>query len=223
MSALTPFNFESRSIRVLTVDGLPHFVAKDVMLALEYADASTSNISAKIAHVPDEWKGRHPMATLGGEQELWCLSEPGLYFFVNRSDKPKALPFQKWVAGEVLPAIRETGRYESALSPDPSPARGRGEMTVSIEAWDDAQDEIAALKNERLELLQEVRELYRDKVDWLEARSGLTPKRRNLTADERTAIVLLHEQGLNKTAIGQRIGRSPETVATYLRQRRLEG
>lgn len=40
-----------------------------------------------------------------------CLTEQGLYFFLGRSDKPKALPFQKWLAGEVLPAIRRTGRY----------------------------------------------------------------------------------------------------------------
>lgn len=27
------------------------------------------------------------------------LSEAGLYFFLNRSDKPGALPMQKWVEG----------------------------------------------------------------------------------------------------------------------------
>ena len=126
MSRLTPFVFESKSIRVLSVDGNPWFVAKDVMLALDYADASTSNVPAKTAHVPDEWKGHHPMATPGGVQSLWCLSEPGLYFFVNRSDKPKALPFQKWVAGEVLPAIRQTGEYRApAGAGDRDPDQGR--------------------------------------------------------------------------------------------------
>ena len=39
------------------------------------------------------------------------LIEQGLYFFLGRSDKPKALPFQKWLTGEVLPAIRKTGGY----------------------------------------------------------------------------------------------------------------
>ena len=52
---------------------------------------------------------------------MLCLSEQGLYFFVCRSDKPKALPFQKWLAGEVLPALRRTGEYRTALTPDPSP------------------------------------------------------------------------------------------------------
>lgn len=44
------------------------------------------------------------------------LSEPGLYFFLGRSDKPKALPFQKWLAGDVLPTIRKTGRYVDPLA-----------------------------------------------------------------------------------------------------------
>ena len=39
------------------------------------------------------------------------LSEQGLYFFLGRSDKEKALPFQKWIAGDVLPSIRKTGTY----------------------------------------------------------------------------------------------------------------
>jgi len=42
---------------------------------------------------------------------MLCLSEPGLYFFLGRSDKEAALPFQKWVAGEVIPSIRKTGYY----------------------------------------------------------------------------------------------------------------
>lgn len=110
-SAITPFLFDSQTIRVLTINNAPWFVAKDVLAALEYSQSSLANIPDRISHVPDEWKDRHPIATLGGTQEMLTLSEPGLYFFVNRSDKPRALPFQKWIAGEVLPSIRQTGSY----------------------------------------------------------------------------------------------------------------
>ena len=102
------FEFESARIRTVDINGELWFVAKDVC---ETLGIDTSNVSAKTAHVPDEWKGRYPMATLGGEQEVVCLSEHGLYFFLARSDKPKAIPFQKWIAGEVLPSIRKTGAY----------------------------------------------------------------------------------------------------------------
>jgi prophage antirepressor-like protein len=109
------FEFEQRSVRVELFDGEPWWVAKDVMAALGYAESSdAANITAK---VPDEWKGTKPFRTLGGVQEMIALSEQGLYFFVARSDKPAALPFQKWIAGEVLPQIRKTGAYAVEKSP----------------------------------------------------------------------------------------------------------
>lgn len=108
------FSFESSSSssRVIEVNGDPWWVAKDVAEALEYARFDSNLLDA----VPDEWKGTNPIRTPGGVQDLWCLSEPGLFFFINRSDKPKALPFQKWLAGEVLPAIRKRGYY-GAMTP----------------------------------------------------------------------------------------------------------
>ena len=106
-----PFSFEftSSAVRVVDLDGEPWFVVKDVLLALEYAE--DYNPSRAVDRVPDEWKGVHPLHTLGGAQDMLTLSESGLYFFVGRSDKPKALPFQKWLAGEVLPALRKRGFY----------------------------------------------------------------------------------------------------------------
>ena len=80
----------------------------DVALALGYQWAGIRNIQ----HVPVEWRRVESVSTLRrGMQESWFLSEQGLYFFLGRSDKPGALPFQKWLAGEVLPAIRKTGGY----------------------------------------------------------------------------------------------------------------
>lgn len=107
MSSLTPFRFDSHAVRVIDVAGEPWFVAKDVALALNYARFDSNLLD----HVPEEWKGTNPIRTPYGEQKMLCLSEQGLYFFIGRSDKPKALPFQKWLAGEVLPAIRRTGEY----------------------------------------------------------------------------------------------------------------
>src|SRR5574343_32908 len=103
-----PFSFESSSIRVVTKeDGSWSVVAKDVAIALGYAAFNKHLLDS----VPDEWKGMNPIHTLGGVQDLLCLTESGLYHFLSRSDKPKAIPFQKWLAGEVLPSIRKTGSY----------------------------------------------------------------------------------------------------------------
>ena len=73
-----------------------------------------------ISHVPEQWRGSTLVPTPRGEQEMAVLSEAGLYFFLNRSDKPKALPFQLKVNGEILPSIRKNGLYVTeALLDDP--------------------------------------------------------------------------------------------------------
>ena len=81
------------------------FVGKDIAEALDYAEWRTTLMQS----VPDIWKGVKPIHTPGGKQEMLCLTEQGLYFFLGRSDKPKALPYQMWIAGEVVPSIRKTG------------------------------------------------------------------------------------------------------------------
>ena len=65
-----------------------------------------------------------------------------------------------------------------------------------------------------------------DYIDLLKARIGYLqatqrPKRarRNLSADDKARIEALHAQGWGMAAIGQQVGRSPDTVATYLRAR----
>jgi prophage antirepressor-like protein len=105
---LINFSYEDRLIRTVIRDGDPWWVAKDVAEALEYVWKGTAGT---ISHVPEEWRGVCSVQTPSGVQEMAVLSEQGLYFFLGRSDKPLALPFQKWIAGEVVPSIRKTGSY----------------------------------------------------------------------------------------------------------------
>jgi prophage antirepressor-like protein len=108
MSNLIPFQYESNQIRVITgEDEEPLFVAKDVAEPLGYAWSGIRTIQ----HIPDEWRRVESVSTPQGMQDLHVLTEQGLYFFLGRSDKPKALPFQKWIAGDVIPSIRKTGSY----------------------------------------------------------------------------------------------------------------
>ena len=116
MSAIEVFT--SGEFRVRTTqdaDGTVWFVARDVADALEYSDAS--NPARLFANVPEMWKGvkrihtTSDKATARPYQDMLCLMEQGLYFFLGRSDKPKALPYQMWIAGEVVPSIRKHGAY----------------------------------------------------------------------------------------------------------------
>ena len=109
MTGITIFQAQDfGQVRVVEVNGEPWFVAADVTRALGYTSTNRSHI---LGLIPEEWKGRKKIATPGGEQEMAVLSEQGLYFFLGRSDKPAALPYQKWIAGEVMPSIRRTGQY----------------------------------------------------------------------------------------------------------------
>ncbi|MCW7753648.1 BRO family protein [Desulfobotulus sp. H1] len=113
----TNFIFQNCTIRTLSENGEIWFVAKDVCEALGISWTGKQTL----ASIPDEWKGLRNFLTPssednrgGGEQQLIIINEPALYKLAFRSNKPTAEEFTNWVASEVLPAIRKTGRYGSA-------------------------------------------------------------------------------------------------------------
>ncbi|WP_434252850.1 Bro-N domain-containing protein [Enterobacter hormaechei subsp. xiangfangensis] len=113
------FSFESScNIRAVMVDGNPWFVAADVCSAIGIKHSA----SAMRALDNDE-KGVHSMHTPGGQQDFTIINESGLYTLILRcrdAVTPGTIPyrFRKWVTGEVLPQIRQTGRYvREELSP----------------------------------------------------------------------------------------------------------
>lgn len=119
---LTIFVYGKKKVRTVNIGDEIWFVAKDVAEALGYTWSGS-----RIKHIPDEWKGMTSVVTPSGTQAMAVLSEQGLYFFLGRSDKPAAVPMQKWVAGEVLPSIRKTGSYGKdpiAALNDPATMRG---------------------------------------------------------------------------------------------------
>lgn len=129
INALQVFNNSEFRGRVFEDEqGVIWFVAKDVAEALDYSDASVSNMNKVIGMVPEQWKGRKRIPTLGGEQETLCLTEQGLYFFLGRSDKPKALPYQIWIADDVVPSIRKTGSYRLPQKVEPVVALGLADV-----------------------------------------------------------------------------------------------
>ena len=109
---ITPFTYEGASIRVLTINEAPWWVAADVAGPLALA-----NIRSSLALLDDDEKGVHTMDTLKGSQSMAIISEAGLYSLILRSRKPEAKQFKRWVTHEVLPAIRRTGTYATRPQP----------------------------------------------------------------------------------------------------------
>lgn len=104
---LIPFRFENHDIRVVHVDGEPHFAGKDVADALGYVDATTAIRShcrgvQKLHPIPD---------ALGRMQQSRVLAEADVLRLIVSSTLPGAEAFERWVFEEVLPSIRRTGSY----------------------------------------------------------------------------------------------------------------
>ena len=113
MSAVTAYVFEGNEVRVVTRDGEPWFVAADVCRVL-----GVQNVAQAVGPLDEDEKGICKTYTPGGAQQMLTVSEGGLYTLVLRSQGAVtrgsvAHRFRKWVTGEVLPAIRKTGRYEA--------------------------------------------------------------------------------------------------------------
>jgi len=111
-NSLQVFNNGQFSVRSVYENGEIWFVARDIATALEYPENSINQVNNLCANVPEIWKGHKRIMTVNrGEQEMLCLTEQGVYFFLGRSDKPKAQPYQIWIAQDVVPSIRKTGSY----------------------------------------------------------------------------------------------------------------
>lgn len=118
------FNENNQTIRVDAEGDNLWFVAKDVCQALGIGWRGDT-----LAYIPGEWKGMRKFRTPGGEQQLTVISEAGMYKLAFRcQSSERADKFTNWVAGEVLPSIRKTGRYEvGKSSPRGSVRRTRGD------------------------------------------------------------------------------------------------
>ena len=107
MTTPSLFTYADTPVRVLDVDGEPWFVAADIAKILGYATAKDMT-----RRLDDEDKGGRSVPTLGGDQTMTTISEPGLYVAVLGSQVPGARDFKRWVTHEVLPTIRKTGTYQ---------------------------------------------------------------------------------------------------------------
>ncbi|MCX5518074.1 BRO family protein [Kaistia defluvii] len=115
---VTLFDFKGHPFQVVTFDGEPWFVAKQVreLLDIQQGGANLSYLDASEKMTLN--RGQTSVQTLfkpsegrGGARRLNLIAESGLYKTVLRSDKPKAKEFQNWVTKEVLPSIRKDGGY----------------------------------------------------------------------------------------------------------------
>ena len=121
-SALVSYSFQSSfNVRIVTVDGEPWFMAKDVATALGYADTDQAvrNHCKRAKSLKDIDPLNHRVEQ---NQELdpktKFIPEPDVYRLITRSKLPSAEAFETWLFETVIPSIRKTGAYQL---PAPAP------------------------------------------------------------------------------------------------------
>lgn len=215
------FNFHTSHIRVVHKDGDPWFVAKDIAEALEYSEGTVRSMTRVIAHVPEVWRGLYQMQTPSGVQDMAVLSEAGMFFFLNRSDKPKALPFQMWLAGDVLPAIRKTGGYQVPEPPLVRPgqveALKAGRDLALVHENDELRDALSEQVAINGDLKDELLDLYRDRSP---ARKVVEKLVYQVPVE---AIELMVEYGIPRDRIAAVSGRSRTCLRVHIHNARKAG
>ena len=110
------FEFDATLVRTIAREGQAWFVAKDVCDILGIDDPSMA-----VDRLEDDETRKASIGTTVGPREMLIVSESGMYSLIFTSRKPAAKRFRKWVTSEVLPAIRQTGRYVGYSEKDPDP------------------------------------------------------------------------------------------------------
>lgn len=136
-------NPEFRQVRTVEIDGQPWLVGKDVAVALGYKNPR----DAITRHVDAEDKGVVKHDTPSGEQEMLIINESGLYSLILSSKMPKAKAFKRWVTGEVLPALRKNGVYETVKAQQhiEQLEATNDRLTVAIQSVSQAKDQLAEI------------------------------------------------------------------------------
>lgn len=145
-----------------TVYGTPEnplFLAKEIAECIDYDKSSLNKL---VASVDDDEKVRNIIPTPGGNQQVWMLTEDGLYEVLMQSRKPIAKQFKKGVK-QILHEVRTQGGYIAtrqdetdeeimarALSIAQATLAKREERLKALEADNRKKDETIELQQEEI-------------------------------------------------------------------------
>ncbi|WP_214797715.1 ORF6C domain-containing protein [Exiguobacterium sp. s5] len=131
-----------REIDIYGSEEQPLFLAKDVAEWIEH-----SAVHMMVKSVDEDEKVRSIVSTPGGAQEVWFLTEDGLYEVFFQSRKPIAKQMKK-VVKHILLEIRKTGRFQVPSKVNDSlPQLFRGVADL-IEKTEDIEQDVKVLKGE---------------------------------------------------------------------------
>lgn len=113
MTHIEMFSNDEFELQVTPVGDTFKVQAPGLARSLSYAKARDM-----VRSLPDDEKGVELARTPGGNQEIWYVTEPGLYRVLGQRQasrvkdptmKATVQRFQRWLFHEVLPSLRRTG------------------------------------------------------------------------------------------------------------------
>lgn len=135
-------------LRATQIDCEVWFAATDVAKALGYRDAN------QITRALDDDEKRWSEGTLSecthSHLGIRLINESGLYRVLMRSQRPEAIPFQRWLAHEVVPEIRRNGGYIATNTED-SDADIMARALLIAQKTIDRKNELIALHEATIE------------------------------------------------------------------------
>lgn len=120
--------FEGHAVHTFEWKGRPCWIATEIVVLFEYADASKTIQQCIEAEEFEEGveyqvlRGRElakfvttvkvvANSVSGKTRQLTIFYEDGIYGFLQYTHKPVGIRFRKWIRSEVVPAIRKEGAY----------------------------------------------------------------------------------------------------------------
>ncbi|MER9195237.1 BRO family protein [Mesorhizobium australicum] len=160
MNALSTFNFNTSAIRVVTIDGNPWFVARDLAAPLAWTVANVRMQTGR--NLGADERREQFVTTTGGPQQMVLVSESGFYKLILRAQRsnPRAKEFQDWVTKAVLPAIRKDGGY--ILGEEKVATGEMSEDELVFKAMDVMKRKIERLSSENAIMAKELNEVTVD-------------------------------------------------------------
>lgn len=150
----------------VTESGEPLFCLADLCKAINVANHR--NVAKRIEQ--DGVRRMDITDSLGRNQQVLFVTEPGMYEVLLRSDSEKAKPFRKWVCGEVLPSIRKSGGYMVARV-DETPEQIMARALIVAQETISRQKAAVAAAEKRATLLEATTKQMTVQINGLETKN----------------------------------------------------
>lgn len=145
MNQLQVFDFKNNEVRTMNDNADIWFNLVDVCKILDIKNPSDTKSRLK----KDGVVTTEVIDNLGRKQMATFINEPNLYKVIFQSRKVESEQFQDWVYEEVLPQIRQTGKYSESKSPMEI-------MRLQFEALDETNKRVDTMEGDVEYLKKEV-------------------------------------------------------------------